>query len=102
MGPEATLILERPRPTAATITFTALAFARPRWLEVRVADHTAAILVIGTEPTPATGWVPAGQGPARLTLRSLDGADSPLDLLGSPDDRRLSVLLTNVQLAAEP
>jgi hypothetical protein len=102
MGPEATLILERPRPMAATITFTALAFARPRLLEVRVADQPAVILVIGTEPTPATVRVPAGQGPARLTLRSLDGADSPLDLGESPDNRRLSVLLTDVQLAAEP
>lgn len=102
MGQEATLVLERPRPTAAAITFTAVAYARPRRLEILADGQRAGLVDIGLGPTTATVRLPDGQGAAHLTLRSLDGADTPLDLDGTLDDRRLSIRLAGVQLSTEP
>ena len=59
-------------------------------------------VTVGTGPTEVTVALPAGAGATRLTLHSLDGADTP-SALGLPDDRRrLSVALARVELLPRP
>lgn len=87
---------------AATVTFTAVSFSRPRRLEVRADDAPLGTVEVRTAPVEHHLALPAGQGTTHPTLRSLDGTASPLAVAGTPDDRRLSVGLARVRLATVP
>ena len=95
-------MLERPERAALTLRFTAVSLATPRRVAVLADGAPVGAVTVGTGPTEVTVALPAGAGATRLTLHSLDGADTP-SALGLPDDRRrLSVALAQVELLSRP
>jgi hypothetical protein len=98
MGQQALLYLERPRPVTATIRFVAVSYAVPRRLEVLAGNQVLGTFTVLTEPTDIVVTVPPAAGSTRLTLRSLDGTDSPANHGNPRDARHLSIALARVRL----
>jgi hypothetical protein len=99
MGDQALIYLERPMATAATIRFTAVSYQAPRRLEIQADDRVLGVFTVPLEPTELVVAAPPGVGSTKLTLRSLDGTDSPANHGNARDARRLSIAIARVRLA---
>jgi hypothetical protein len=95
----AALRLDRAGPAPVTLRFTAWSFARPRAVEVLLDGRPLARLVVTPAPQPFALTIPAGATPARLTLRALDGAESPAALGLGADPRPLAVAVADLRAA---
>jgi hypothetical protein len=96
-----TLYLERPRPAAVTLTFTAVSFGRPHHLVVEAGDRVVATLPVTPRAARLSLTLPPGQGRTVLRLRTVEGV-SPADQTALGDKRPLTVGLADVSVTAAP
>jgi hypothetical protein len=69
---------------------------------VRADDAVVGVFTTPTEPTEMSFTLPPAAGSTRLTLSSLDGADSPANHGNERDKRTLSVAVARVRLEGAP